>query len=360
MRDNHGMPEEKRTPPPGEDPLLRTSTAAPLIFVSHDSRDADLAEAFSKLLSSVSAGVLKSFRSSDRKGSQGIEYGVEWYPELMSRLTDASDVVCLLTQNSLDRPWILYEAGVAKGRLNTPVYGIALGLPLNKANTGPFAQFQNCDDNPESLTKLVMQLVRRIPGSEPDHDAVLMQVNTFKSRVDAAIAASASAGTPADENPQPEASVAKLFEEIKVMFQDMPARIERRLDHRAGGRFRRSRMHPMMLHELSHSVSEGPGDPASLLVMAGLLRDDMPWLYELAVDAYRAISDGDFANADSRLSRFRRALEMSIRGPMFEEMAHTKEAHIFYRELPMIIEHLLDEIRLPSEPPKIAAPKPKE
>jgi hypothetical protein len=43
-------------------------------------RDADLAEALSKLLSSVSAGMLKTFRSSDRKGSQGIDFGAEWYP----------------------------------------------------------------------------------------------------------------------------------------------------------------------------------------------------------------------------------------------------------------------------------------
>src|SRR5437016_12802214 len=99
-----------------------------LVFISHDSRDADLAEAFSKLLSSVSAGVLKSFRSSDRKGSQGIEYGVEWYPELMSRLESASDVVCLLTQRSLDRPWLVCEAGVATRKLDPPVSVISRGL----------------------------------------------------------------------------------------------------------------------------------------------------------------------------------------------------------------------------------------
>jgi hypothetical protein len=156
---------------------LLPSPITPLIFISHDSRDAELAESFSKLLSSVSAGVLKSFRSSDRKGSQGIEYGVEWYPELMNKLTSASDVVCLLTHRSLERPWILYEAGVAKGKLNTPVYGIALGIPLNRANTGPFAQFQNSDDNEESLTKLVMQLVGRIPNSEPDRDAIYQRKN---------------------------------------------------------------------------------------------------------------------------------------------------------------------------------------
>ena len=95
--------------PQDEGALRRPPRAtSPLIFISHDSRDADVAEAFSKLLSSVSAGVLKSFRSTDRKGSQGIEYGVEWYPELMKRIESASDVVCLLTPRSLGRPWILY------------------------------------------------------------------------------------------------------------------------------------------------------------------------------------------------------------------------------------------------------------
>src|SRR5690242_4684739 len=125
---------------------ILSSPTASLIFISHDTRDAEIAEAFSKLLSSVSAGVLKCFRSSDRKGAQGIDYGSEWYPELMRKLNLASDVVCLLTQRSVERPWILYEAGVAKGKLDAPVLGIVLGIPLSRANTGPFAQFQNCDD----------------------------------------------------------------------------------------------------------------------------------------------------------------------------------------------------------------------
>ena len=60
-----------------------------LVFISHDSRDAEIAEAFSRLISSVSAGVLKSFRSSDKKDNQGIEYGIEWYPEIMKKLEAA-------------------------------------------------------------------------------------------------------------------------------------------------------------------------------------------------------------------------------------------------------------------------------
>ena len=54
---------------------------SPSVFISHDTRNAEIAEAFSKLLKSVSAGMLKSFRSSDNKGTQGIEFGIEWYPK---------------------------------------------------------------------------------------------------------------------------------------------------------------------------------------------------------------------------------------------------------------------------------------
>ncbi len=46
-----------------------TKSGDALVFISHDTRDAKLAEAFSALLRSVSAGVLKSFRTSDKKGS---------------------------------------------------------------------------------------------------------------------------------------------------------------------------------------------------------------------------------------------------------------------------------------------------
>ncbi|MGH8489386.1 MAG: hypothetical protein ACREXS_11130 [Gammaproteobacteria bacterium] len=50
----------------------------------------------------------------------------------MQKLDDATDVVALLTIHSVNRPWILYEAGVAKGKLaaSDRVFGIALGVSL--------------------------------------------------------------------------------------------------------------------------------------------------------------------------------------------------------------------------------------
>lgn len=312
---------------PEEPAELMPSQTGSMVFISHDSRDAELAEAFSKLLSSVSAGVLKSFRSSDRKGTQGIEYGTEWYPELMKNLSAASDVVCLLTQRSIERPWILYEAGVAKGKLNTPVYGIALGITLSRAATGPFAQFQNSDDTEDSLTKLVMQLVGRIPNSEPDRDAIAMQVRTFKEKVKSVLATLDGVADEQDQETIDESSVAKLFEEVKVMFQDLPSRIEGQIDplrHR-----RRRRLHPMMVEELMHMTK--PDDPIGLLATLGLFREDMPWLYELGIEVYRAIQRGNTSQIRKAGNTFHKALDLTAHGPFAREF-HEKETYFFLRE----------------------------
>src|SRR5271157_2430521 len=149
---------EKQAVAPQVD-LLPTAAPSPLVFISHDSRDAEVAEAFSKLLKSVSAGMIKTFRSSDKKGKDGIDFGDEWYKRLMEKLQSTSDVVCLFTERSLARPWILFEAGVAKGKLSTPVVGVALGVPLSRVSAGPFYQFQNMDDSEADLTKRVDSLL---------------------------------------------------------------------------------------------------------------------------------------------------------------------------------------------------------
>jgi hypothetical protein len=63
-----------------------------LVFISHDTRDANLAEAFADLIADVSAGTVKSFRSSDNKGTSGI------------------GLMMMLSMLREDYPW-LYEIG---------------------------------------------------------------------------------------------------------------------------------------------------------------------------------------------------------------------------------------------------------
>ena len=315
--------------------------SSPLVFISHDTRDAELAEGFSKLLKSVSAGMIKTFRSSEKKGTGGIDFGEEWYTSLMTQLQSTSDVVCLFTERSLDRPWILFEAGVAKGKLNTPVVGVALGVPLSRVSAGPFYQFMNMDDSEGDLTKLVNQLARRIPNLELDSDVVKTQVAAFKA-TEAALLKKLRSGTtakPETKEEVDESAVAKLAEEMKAL----PSRVAERLAE-SGDPFRRRRMrrlHPMMFEELMHMSGE-PGDPVTILMVASLVRDDMPWLYELGMEVYRAVKAGNVEAIEREMQRLRRFSEMMMRGPFMEEFGFGgKESHMIAMEFPRMLEHTL-------------------
>ena len=316
----------------------------PLVFISHDTRDAELAEAFSQLLINSSMGILESFRSSDKKGTQGIEYGTLWYEEIFKKLNEASDVVCLLTHHSIDRPWILYEAGIAIGKSGTPLIGIALGLPLNKANNGPFAQFQNCADDIDSLTKLVSGLVKKIPNAKPIDEVIKGQVQQFLDKIGPILAKpDEDAEHESKEKPLVEdTQVAKLFEEIKIMFQDLPTRIDRNVSNNDGNRKLR-KLHPMFIEEILHSSKD---ESIGFIMVLSLFKNEMPWIYEIGIETLRNIKASKSLKDKELISRdFERILEISIHSPYFEELImKNKEDYRLYRELPHLLERALRRI----------------
>lgn len=199
----------------------------PLIFISHDSRDWEIAEAFSELLKNVSLGMLKTFRSSDKKGTEGIEFGDEWFQRVMNRLGDASVVIALLTPRSLNRPWILYETGVAKGKTETKAIGLALGVSATKAYTGPFSQFQNCGDDKESLIKLVKQLLEQhLPEASPSEKSISSEVEEFQFLSKELVKAQQTHEPKQDY--ESDSSTVKLFQEIKVMIRNLEEKMNER------------------------------------------------------------------------------------------------------------------------------------
>lgn len=333
------MAEDDSTKATGSDASSRKATL-PLVFISHDSRDAELAEAFSKLLRSVTAGMLKSFRSSDNKGREGIEFGDEWYKRLMERLDSASDVVCLFTERSVARPWILFEAGVAKGKLNKPVLGLALGISLNAITTGPgpFFQFQNSDDSRDSLIKLLKQLAERVPSLELDDDVVRTQVDAFKQTVDSLLKRMDE--TPDEEAPT-DSTAAKILEEMKVMVRDLPARIESRVSDAPVSRRRRRRVHPMMFERMMFDPEDDDRNPIGLLVAAGIVRDEVPWLYELALETYRTVKSDSVRNLESLLNSLERMEKILMRGPFMEELVDSPETDMIMHEFPHMLHHVL-------------------
>ncbi|MGD0770294.1 MAG: hypothetical protein ABSB42_19090 [Tepidisphaeraceae bacterium] len=189
------------------------------------------------------------------------------------------------------------------------------------------------------LAKLVNQLARRIPNLELDADVVRVQVQGFKAMESSILkSAVATGGKKPTADVAEETAVAKLVEEMK----SLPSRVAERLAEE-GSPFRRRRMmrmfHPHMLDQLI-DMSGDPGDPVGILMVASVMRDDAPWLYELAMEVYRAVKSGDVEGIEREMTRLRRFSEMMMEGPFFRDFGD-KEMHMFTMELPRMLEYTL-------------------
>jgi TIR domain-containing protein len=309
-----------------------------LVFISHDSRDSEIAEAFGNLLSDVSVGTLKTFRSSDNLGTSGIAFGDEWYEAIVSKLGEATDVVALLTTTSVDRPWILYEAGIAAGKLNTRVIGIAIGLPLSKAVTGPFSQFQNSADDEQSLTKLMIQLLQRNPDAAPRQETVGMHVRAFRERI--AIILKSKGNDAESIPPSEEENVAILVEEIKGMLRELPDRIgDRALSRKGTSKSRRIDIRAM------EEIAFGPifagfenGPAMAFLTLLSMLKDELPWLYEPGMEFYRSLNSKARTRVQEAAQQMHELVEFSLRGPLRGLVEGDDKIHFATRIMHELIE----------------------
>jgi hypothetical protein len=120
----------------------------------------------------------------------------------------------------------------------------------------------------------------------------------------------------------------------------------------------------MMLEELMHMASSEPGDPVGILMAASIMREDAPWLYELAMEVYRAVKSGDPGAIENEMSRLDRFSEFTMRGPWMEELGYGgKDSYMFFKEFPRILQHMLRRMQTDKKPhPKrrTTRPHPKE
>jgi hypothetical protein len=232
-------------------------------------------------------------------------------------------------------------------QLNRPVWGVALGIPLKKALTGPFYHFQNSDDDEGSLIKLINQLAERIPGCEPAPNVVKSQIQEFKDRVGEILT---QLGQPSEEQETPsESSTARLFEELKVIVRELPTQVEKRLSGSEfpARRWKVRRYHPMLFHPkfMRHD------DPVAVLMMTSLFRDEAPWLEVLAREVYDAMQGRSRPRKERAIHSLRRALEMTLQGPFAEDLFEgSDECRMVFHDMERFLEHMEERLaQSPSE-----------
>jgi hypothetical protein len=103
------------------------------IFLSHSHLDRAIAEALSTLLRDMFGERVHVEYSSDQTAGGGVPPGAHWLPWITTHIEGADRTYVLLTPNSFQKPWVLWESGAAAGvslatQKERPVVPITFGL----------------------------------------------------------------------------------------------------------------------------------------------------------------------------------------------------------------------------------------
>jgi hypothetical protein len=244
-----------------------------------------------------------------------IEAGERWAQSVAKELAASNFGIICVTPENIASPWVLFEAGALTKTLETSrVIPLLLGLELRDIS-GPLAQFQAKKLSQQGLSEVIQSIQKASEHPIPEarakqlFDALWPE---FEKKLEAI----------PDHAPSGKHMRAQheVLEELVASIRSLDSRI--REGEESGWIRRRGRkgraIHPMMFKEFHHMFGERPDDPIMILILASMFRDDVPWLYEMGADAYRAIRSRS-PEAVPALHRFRRAAKNLMRGPFIEE-----------------------------------------
>lgn len=262
-----------------------------------------------------------------------VEAGERWASEVGKELQASNYGIICITRENISSPWILFEAGaLAKSIEESRVIPLLLDLEF-KEISGPLAQFQAKKVEKSHLAEIVSS-VNKLDSQSLPESRLNELFDSLWPRFEQLI----------KEIPGPSEQIKKnrpqqeILEELVSGVRGLEIRFRESLDDMPRWRRHRARFHPRMLDEISHNLKLRRGDPLRMLFFASFLRDDLPWLYELAVEVYRAGPSGSPKTKRAQ-QKFHAAVHTVLRNGMLLEYSRDKEAHMLVREM----EHILLE-----------------
>lgn len=98
------------------------NSGKPLIFISHTEADKMIADAVQDAVTTLlGAANISVVYSTSRELGSGVKFGENWFQWIAEQVRHAAVTLVLLTPSSVQKPWVLWEAGA--------VYGAALAEP---------------------------------------------------------------------------------------------------------------------------------------------------------------------------------------------------------------------------------------
>lgn len=136
---------------------------------------------------------------------------------------------------------------------------------------------------------------------------------------------------------------------LHEMMEVMPRRIAKELGRSPKSLKSKRPVDPYLVKKFTRSINSKSGSATGILIALSFYKDQLPWLYEIGMEAYRSASSGDWKGARDILRDMRMMTEMSMESAWMEDwIGNEKEAFMLMEELPMLLERLADEAMMRS------------
>lgn len=266
-----------------------------------------------------------------------IAAGDRWAQSIATELEASNFGIICVTPENLESPWVLFESGaLAKSMQDAKVIPLLFNLEYSDV-AGPLAQFQAKKADKVGVSEVV-HAINKVSEEKTPEDRSKQLFTALWPELEKALS-----GIPAKpasiKHTRPHH---EILEELVAGVRGLDSRmrdldaLERPTQSRRGFR----RLHARLLEDIFASTMNRD-EPLFLLVLSGVLRDEMPWVSEVLTESYRELRSGRKKDVDSAIRKIRGITEL-VRSPISEELAQgSKEYYSFLREMPYMIDHFL-------------------
>ncbi|HML30346.1 MAG TPA: toll/interleukin-1 receptor domain-containing protein [Hyphomicrobium sp.] len=244
-----------------------------------------------------------------------IQAGERWGVEVAKELEGTNFGILCITRENISSPWLLFEAGaLAKSMQDGRVIPLILDLDF-KDISGPLAQFQAKKVESAGLKELVYSLNRAAATPVAEFQLEKLFTALFPD-LDRIIQSIPKSGQPAKHN----RSQGDILEELVSSVRTVELRFREIIDDDGlTKKRRRGRIHPLLLRDISIPFMKN-GNPIFILILMSAIRDEAPWLYEIALDVYRATQTGKEVDVSRSFKILFDALDMILHTPLADEL----------------------------------------
>ena len=264
--------------------------------------------------------------------------GERWAQAIADELETSNFGILCITPENLHSEWILFEAGaLSKSMQDAKVIPLLFGLELSDLS-GPLSQFQAIKVDQQGMLD-VAKSINDVAENKAADATIEQLVPALWTQLEGKLAEITDKGE-AEKHDRPQT---EILEDLVSQVRGLGARMRdfdpEVMEDEIRCSYPRSRdLDPRLLDEMMHRMMDRRHGDLSLALLAGLVRDRMPWLAEVLIEARRDLKNASQAQAHEIGHRLMNFIEMTTRGPWVERMMKTSSERRFMMDLPMIVD----------------------